>query len=85
MVFMVPGYVYLASYFIAQVVYWYFDKKAGSVATTAFSVHIAGFVFGAGFDAVVRTAPTGSRARSFRPAARRTHHSDTGSDDKQDP
>ena len=51
---MVPGYIYLASYFIAQVIYWYFDKKAGSVSNVGYSVHIAGFIFGAGFAALMK-------------------------------
>jgi membrane associated rhomboid family serine protease len=54
LVFMVPGYIYLASYFIAQVVYWYFDKKAGSVSNVGYSIHIAGFVFGAGFALMMK-------------------------------
>jgi tetratricopeptide (TPR) repeat protein len=51
---MVPGYVYLASYFLAQVVSWYFDKKAGSVSNVAYSVHIAGFIFGACFALMMK-------------------------------
>ncbi len=54
LVFMVPGYIYLASYFIAQIVYWYFDKKAGSVSNVGYSIHIAGFVFGAGFALMMK-------------------------------
>lgn len=54
LVFMVPGYIYLASYFIAQIVYWYFDKKAGSVSNVGYSIHIAGFVFGAGFAMMMK-------------------------------
>lgn len=49
LVVLVPGYVYLASYFIAQIVSWYFDHKAGNVGHVGYSVHAAGFVFGAGF------------------------------------
>jgi membrane associated rhomboid family serine protease len=48
-VVMVPGYLYLGSYFIAQVVSWYFDKKAGYVSNVGYSIHIAGFAFGLGF------------------------------------
>jgi rhomboid family protein len=51
---MVPGYIYLASYFIAQVVYWYVDKKAGSVSNVGYSIHIAGFVFGVAFAVMLR-------------------------------
>lgn len=54
LIVMVPGYVYLASYFIAQVVYWYFDKKAGSTSNVGYSIHIAGFVFGAGFALMMK-------------------------------
>lgn len=54
LVFMVPGYIYLASYFIAQVVSWYFDKKAGSVSNVGYSVHIAGFVYGACFALMMK-------------------------------
>ena len=55
---MVPGYIYLASYFIAQVLYWYFDKKAGSVSNVGYSVHIAGFLFGAGFALMMKATNT---------------------------
>jgi membrane associated rhomboid family serine protease len=51
LIVMVPGYLYLASYFIEQVVYWYFDKKSGSIG---YSIHIAGFVFGAGFALMMK-------------------------------
>ena len=53
-VVMLPGYIYLASYFIAQVVSWYFDKRAGSVSNVGYSIHVAGFVFGAGFALVMK-------------------------------
>lgn len=53
-VVMCPGYIYLVSYFIAQIVYWYFDKKAGSVSNVGYSIHIAGFVFGAGFALMMK-------------------------------
>jgi tetratricopeptide (TPR) repeat protein len=48
-VVMVPGWLYLGSYFIAQVVSWYFDKKAGHVSNVGYSIHVAGFAFGLGF------------------------------------
>jgi membrane associated rhomboid family serine protease len=54
LIVMVPGYVYLASYFIEQVVYWYFDKKAGSVSNIGYSIHISGFIFGAGFALMMK-------------------------------
>src|SRR5215510_8153037 len=45
-VVMVPGYIYLGSYYIAQIVLWYLDKKAGYVGRVGYSVHIAGCLFG---------------------------------------
>lgn len=53
-VVMIPGYIYLASYFIAQLVYWYFDKKAGSVSNVGYSIHIAGFIYGAAFAGMMK-------------------------------
>jgi membrane associated rhomboid family serine protease len=54
LIVMVPGYVYLASYFMEQVVYWYFDKKSGSTSNIGYSIHIAGFVFGASFALLMK-------------------------------
>lgn len=54
LIVMVPGYVYLASYFLAQVVSWYFDKRAGSASNVAYSVHIAGFIFGGAFALMMK-------------------------------
>src|SRR5215216_3875367 len=53
---MVPGYVYLAAYFIAQVISWYFDRKAGGVSNIGYSIHIAGFIFGACFAFVMKAS-----------------------------
>jgi membrane associated rhomboid family serine protease len=53
-VVMVPGYLYLGSYFIAQIVSWYFDKKAGYVSNVGYSIHIAGFLFGLSFAGVMK-------------------------------
>lgn len=57
-IFMVPGYIYLASYFIAQVLYWYFDKQSGSLSNVGYAVHIAGFMFGAAFALVMKATKT---------------------------
>jgi len=54
LVIMAPGYVYLASYFIAQIVTPYFDKKTGNVSNVGYSIHVAGFVFGACFALVLK-------------------------------
>ncbi len=54
LIVMCPGYVYLAAYFIEQFARPYLEKKAGSVSNVAYSVHIAGFVFGAGFALMMK-------------------------------
>jgi membrane associated rhomboid family serine protease len=50
---MVPSYVVLLSFFIENLILWYFTRgnKGGG---TAFSAHIAGFVFGAGFALMMK-------------------------------
>src|SRR6185295_1535841 len=42
----------------AQVLYWYFDKKAGSTSNVGYSVHIAGFMFGAAFALMMKATKT---------------------------
>src|SRR4030095_6018392 len=54
LIVMVPGYVYLAAFFIEQFARPYLDKQAGSVSNVAYSVHIAGFIFGVGFAMVMK-------------------------------
>jgi|RhiMetdeSRZDD1v2_1073273.scaffolds.fasta_scaffold49509_1 membrane associated rhomboid family serine protease len=54
LIVMVPGYVYLAAFFIEQFARPYLDKKAGSVSNVAYSVHIAGFIFGVGFAMMMK-------------------------------
>ena len=56
LIVMVPGYVYLAAFFIEQFARPYLDKKAGSVSNVAYSVHIAGFVFGLGFALLMKAS-----------------------------
>jgi membrane associated rhomboid family serine protease len=53
-VVMIPSYIYLIAYFIVNLVFWYVDKQAGGVSGVAFSVHVAGFMFGAGFAYVMK-------------------------------
>ncbi|HJZ69380.1 MAG TPA: rhomboid family intramembrane serine protease, partial [Blastocatellia bacterium] len=55
-VVMVPGYIYLGSYYIAQIVLWYLDKKAGYVGRVGYSVHIAGCLFGLSFAGLMKLA-----------------------------
>ncbi|HSO76209.1 MAG TPA: rhomboid family intramembrane serine protease [Blastocatellia bacterium] len=54
LIVIVPGYLFLAAYFIAQVLSPIVEKKLGSVSTTAYSAHIAGFVFGAAFALIMK-------------------------------
>ncbi|MEN3334656.1 MAG: hypothetical protein V7641_4021, partial [Blastocatellia bacterium] len=48
---MVPSYVFLISYFIENLIMWYFNRKNAG-GGTAFSAHIAGFIYGAAFAGV---------------------------------
>ncbi len=57
-VVMIPGYIYLIAYFVAQLIAWYFDKKSGGTSGVGYSVHIAGFIFGAGFAYVMKATRT---------------------------
>jgi len=53
-IYFVPSYIYLASYFIAQAISWYFDSKSGGTSGVGYSTHVAGFVFGAGFALMMK-------------------------------
>src|SRR5436853_3810520 len=50
---MVPSYVFLISYFIENLIMWYFNRKNAG-GGTAFSAHIAGFIYGAAFAGVMK-------------------------------
>ena len=54
LVVMIPSYVFLVAYFIENVIFWYFNRKSSGGGGTAFSVHIAGFAFGAAFAGVMK-------------------------------
>ncbi|HST21257.1 MAG TPA: rhomboid family intramembrane serine protease [Blastocatellia bacterium] len=54
----IPGYIYMIAYFITQVISWYFDKRSGGGSGVGYSVHIAGFIFGAGFAFVMKATKT---------------------------
>jgi membrane associated rhomboid family serine protease/outer membrane protein assembly factor BamD (BamD/ComL family) len=54
----IPGYIYMIAYFITQIISWYFDKKSGGGSGVGYSVHIAGFIFGAGFASVMKATKT---------------------------
>jgi membrane associated rhomboid family serine protease len=51
---MMPGYIFLAAFFITNLANWYIEKKTGLVSGTAYSVHVAGFIFGAGFASIMK-------------------------------
>jgi membrane associated rhomboid family serine protease/outer membrane protein assembly factor BamD (BamD/ComL family) len=55
---LIPGYIYLVAYFVAQLIAWYFDRKSGGTSGVGYSVHIAGFIFGAGFAYVMKATKT---------------------------
>jgi membrane associated rhomboid family serine protease/outer membrane protein assembly factor BamD (BamD/ComL family) len=57
-VYLVPGYIYLASYFIAQLISWYFDSKSGGTSGVAYSAHAAGFIYGAAFAMLMKVTKT---------------------------
>ncbi|HJQ22719.1 MAG TPA: rhomboid family intramembrane serine protease [Blastocatellia bacterium] len=54
MLVMVPSYLFLISYFIENLILWYFNRKNSSGGGTAFSAHISGFIYGALFAAVMK-------------------------------
>jgi tetratricopeptide (TPR) repeat protein len=51
LVIMVPSYVFLIAYLIENLILWYLTRDGGG---TAFSVHIAGFAFGAAFAGIMK-------------------------------
>ncbi|HXG93549.1 MAG TPA: rhomboid family intramembrane serine protease [Blastocatellia bacterium] len=53
---LVPGYVYLVAWFVSQLIAFYLVKKSGGISTVGYTVHIAGFIFGAGFAAFMRAS-----------------------------
>jgi membrane associated rhomboid family serine protease len=57
----VAAYVFLPFYFISQVLPWWFFSKAGVVAGVAYSAHVAGFLFGAGFALLIKATKTEER------------------------
>jgi membrane associated rhomboid family serine protease len=50
----IPGYIYLIAYFISQIMLWGMNKMAGETSNVGYSVHIAGFAYGALFAAVMK-------------------------------
>lgn len=49
-----PGYIYLIAYFVAQVLLWGIDKMSGETSNVGYTVHMAGFAYGAIFAAVMK-------------------------------
>jgi membrane associated rhomboid family serine protease len=53
LVVMVPSYLFLIAYFVENLILWYFNRKSNG-GGTAFSAHIAGFIYGAAFAGVMK-------------------------------
>ena len=49
-----PGYIYLIAYFVAQILLWGINKMSGGGSNVAYTVHMAGFAYGAAFAAVMK-------------------------------
>ena len=54
MVIKLPGYIYLIAYFVAQILLWGIDKMSGETSNVGYTVHMAGFAYGAIFAAVMK-------------------------------
>jgi membrane associated rhomboid family serine protease len=52
--FLIPGYIYLTVYFAFQLMAWYYDRLAGGRSGVAYSVHVAGFIYGALFASAMK-------------------------------
>ena len=52
----IPGYIYLIAYFVSQIMLWGLDKMAGETSNVGYTVHIAGFAYGALFAAGMKGA-----------------------------
>jgi membrane associated rhomboid family serine protease len=57
----IPAYVFLPYYFMVQVASLWVEKRSGSASGVAFSVHIAGFAFGALFAYALKSAKVEER------------------------
>ncbi|HET8674272.1 MAG TPA: rhomboid family intramembrane serine protease [Blastocatellia bacterium] len=49
-----PGYIYLIAYFVAQLLLWGIDKLSGETSNVGYTVHMAGFAYGALFAVVMK-------------------------------
>lgn len=55
----IPGYVFLAFYFINQLLlWWFFNYKLGMSTGVSYKCHIAGFAFGMGVALLLKAAQT---------------------------
>src|SRR5262249_16760552 len=52
----IPAFIFLPYYFMVQVASFWLEKKMGTTSGVAFSVHIAGFVFGALFALALKAS-----------------------------
>ena len=49
-----PGYIYLIAYFVAQLLLWGIVKLSGGTSNVAYTVHMAGFAYGALFAVLMK-------------------------------
>jgi membrane associated rhomboid family serine protease len=52
----VPAYLFLPFYFLSQVLSWWFIHKTGTISVVGYSVHVAGFLFGALFALLMKAS-----------------------------
>lgn len=52
----IPAFIFLPYYFMVQIASFWLEKKMGTTSGVAFSVHIAGFVFGALFALALKAS-----------------------------
>jgi membrane associated rhomboid family serine protease len=51
---MIPAYIYGPFFFGSQLLYWWFNNRYQQASQVGYSAHIAGFVFGFGFAALMK-------------------------------
>ena len=55
-VVLIPAFVFMPYYFMVQVASFWLEKQSGGTSGVAFSVHIAGFIFGALFALTLKSS-----------------------------
>ncbi|HUK90594.1 MAG TPA: rhomboid family intramembrane serine protease [Blastocatellia bacterium] len=52
----IPAYIYLPFYFVTQALNWWLNARTGRQTGIAYSVHVAGFLFGAAFALALKAS-----------------------------